>query len=133
MAPNHKILTKDVACLTKYDVDDIPLDLIFFDCHTMSQMTMYDNFLQSGIITNDTIIALHDTNLHYPYPSFQPGGVYIEKENGYAHQPVERKMVNIFKTLGYDIFSISTNITKHDNSFPFRHGVTICKKFKRLL
>jgi hypothetical protein len=133
MGPNHKIITKNVVHLTNGDVDNLPLDLVFFDCHNMLQMDMYHNFLRSGMITNNTIIALHDTNLHYPYPSFQPGGIYIEKENGYADQPVERKMVNIFKTLGYDIFSISTDQTKHDDSFPFRHGVTICKKFKNLL
>jgi 23S rRNA U2552 (ribose-2'-O)-methylase RlmE/FtsJ len=129
---NHVIITKNVTDLTTHDVDNKPLDLIFFDCHTMLQMNMYYNFKKDRIIDDNTIIALHDTNLHYQYPSFQPGGKFIKRENGYAHQPVEREMVNIFKTLGYDIFSISTNKTKHDINLPFRHGVTICKKFKRL-
>jgi peroxiredoxin len=42
------------------------------------------------------------------------------------------EMVNFFKDDGYDIFSISTDKSKHDDSFPFRHGVTVCKKFKKL-
>jgi hypothetical protein len=133
LAPNHKIITKNVLDLTRDDVDNIPLDLIFFDCHTMLQMNMYYNLLACGMINDNTVIALHDTNLHYPYPSFNPGGRFIKQENGFSHQPVERAMVNIFKTLDYDVFSISTNKTKHDNSLPFRHGVTVCKKFKKLL
>lgn len=37
------------------------------------------------------------------------------------------------KTMGYDIFSISTDSTKHNIEFPLRHGITVCKKFKPLL
>ena len=93
-------------------------------------MDIYYNFVNNNIINDNTILVLHDTNLHYP--PFQHCGVYIEKEDGFAHQPVERNMINIFKNLGYDIFSISTDRTKHSIDFPVRHGVSVCKKFKIL-
>jgi predicted O-methyltransferase YrrM len=131
LAENHKVIVKNALDLTVDDLDNKPLDLVFFDCHDMVQMEIYDKLVNNNIINDNTILALHDTNLHYPPYG---NGVYIEKENGYSHQPVERKMVNIFKKeLGYDVFSISTDITKHNSDFPFRHGITVCKKFRVLL
>jgi len=128
---NHRIIIKNAIHLTPTDLDNQEIDLIFFDCHDMIQMDIYHHLIQHNIITDKTIIALHDTNLHYP--PFQHCGHYIEQEDGYAHQPVERIMVNQFKDLGYDIFSISTDKSKHNHQFPVRHGITICKKFKYLL
>jgi predicted O-methyltransferase YrrM len=127
---NHKVIIKNALDLTINELDNKPLDLIFFDCHDMIQMDIYYKFVNNNIINDNTILALHDTNLHYaPY---QHCGYYIEKDNGYAHQPVERTMVNIIKSLGYDIFSISTDQSKHSEEFPVRHGITVCKKFKTL-
>lgn len=130
LADNHKVIIKNALDLTSDDLDSTPVDLVFFDCHDMVQMDMYYKFLEKNIINDNTVLALHDTNLHYA--PFHVWGPYIEEEGGYAHQPVERNMVNIFKTLGYDIFSISTDSSKHSDSLPFRHGITVCKKFKRL-
>ena len=130
LAENHKVIIKNALNLTIDEIDNAPLDLLFFDCHDMIQMDIYYKFVSQGIINDNTILALHDTNLHYP--PYQHCGVYIQQENGFAHQPVERHMVNIFKQLGYDIFSISTDHTKHSPDFPVRHGITVCKKFKIL-
>lgn len=131
LAENHKVITKNALNLTSEDLDNKPLDLIFFDCHDMIQMNIYSKLLNYNIINDNTIIALQDTNLLH-YPPFQHCGRYIKEENGYAHQPIERHIVNIFKKFGYDIFSISTNQSKHSLNFPVRHGVTVCKKFKFL-
>ena len=131
LADNHKVIIKNALELSKSDLDNQTLDLVFFDCHDLVQMDIYTNFVNDGIIDDNTILALHDTNLHYaPYSRW---GKYIKEENGYAHQPVERHMVNIFKSLGYDIFSISTDASKHNDEFPFRHGVTVCKKSKTMV
>ena len=130
LANNHKVIVKNALHLTMDDVDNKPLDLVFFDCHDMVQMNIYENFVQSGIITDDTVIALHDTNLHY-HP-FQVCGPYVHEEGGYAHQPIERFMVGRFKDMGYDAFCLHTTADKHNESFPLRHGITICKKYKKL-
>jgi hypothetical protein len=127
---NHVVIIKNALDLTAADVDNQPIELLFFDCHDMVQMEMYNRFVSQGIITDTTVIALHDTNLHYaPYNRW---GALVPSENGYAHQPVEREMVNIFKSMGYDCFSILTDASKHSPSFPIRHGLTVCQKFKRM-
>lgn len=130
ISANHKVIIKDACQLTAADVDGEPIDLVFFDCHCISQMDMYTRFVSEGIIHDRTILALHDTNLHYP--PYQVWGPFVPEEGGYAHQPVEREMVNRFKEMGYDIFSLHTTQDKHDPSFPYRHGITVCQKFQRL-
>jgi len=130
LAENHKVITKNALLLTTEDVDNQPIDFVFFDCHDIVQLEIYNTFIKQGIINDNTCIALHDTNLHYaPYNVW---GEYISEEDGFAHQPVEREMVRIFKNLGYDAFCLHTTKEKHNDSFPFRHGVTICKKHKHL-
>ena len=132
LSENHKIIIKNAKELTEKDLDNQKIDMVFFDCHDMVQMEIYNNLLKYNLIDeNNVCICLHDTNLHYsPY---NHGGTYIEKEDGYAHQRVERQMVNIFKELGYDIFHCSTRKEQHDDQFPIRHGITVCKKFNKLL
>lgn len=132
----HKTIQKNALDLTPSDVDNNPMDMVFFDCHDMVQMECFHNYVKEGIISDSTILALHDTNLHYPSDGYDPtrsNETYVESEGGYVHQPVEREMVNIFKSLGYDCISLHTDQSKHNKSFPFRHGITICKKFKPLL
>jgi len=129
---NHKILTKDGRDLTIDDIDNKPIDMIFFDCHDMVQMDIYHRLLNSNIINDKTIIALHDTNLHFT--QFHPDAKFIPSENGYVGCGwVERVMVNQFKDLGYDIFNIFTDASNHSIDFPFRHGITVCQKNKKLL
>lgn len=131
LADNHKIIVKNVLDLTKEDLDNCELDMVFFDCHDYVQIDIFLKLKELNIISENTILALHDTNLHYsPY---NRQGNYVISEDGYAHQEVERDMVNAFKMFGYDVFSIKTTKNKHDADFPFRHGVTICQKFKKLL
>jgi hypothetical protein len=137
MGDQHRVIVKDALELTPEDLDGQPVDLVFFDCHDMVQMQMYKRFVERGIISEDTVLALHDTNLHYaPFNVWGPyvpqGGSGPGVSGGFAHQPVERHMVNEFKAMGYDIFSLHTGPEKHDASFPFRHGITICQRFRRL-
>lgn len=132
LADNHKVIIKDANFLTIADIDNKPIDLIFFDCHDMIQMEIYNLLYRNNIITDRTIIALHDTNLHYQPWAGGKHHPFDVRFGGYIHQPVERKMVSIFKNLGYDIFSINTTKDKHNQEFPFRHGITICQKFNYL-
>jgi predicted O-methyltransferase YrrM len=127
-APNHKCIIKDARLLTPEDLDNVPLDMVFFDCHEYNvQMDLFNKLVENNIITDDTVIALHDTNLHY---SRDIGWAY-PCDDGFVHQAVERKMVNTFKEMGYDVFSIRTTADTHrDRRLPYRHGVSICQKFK---
>lgn len=130
LATNHKVIIKNALDITTEELDNLPLDLIFFDCHSMIQMDIYHKFVNANLINDNTVIALHDTNLHYA--PFQKWGQYVPTCDGYAHQPVEREMVNILKNMGYDVFSISTDKSKHSSSFPIRHGISVCRKYKYL-
>ncbi len=128
----HRVLVKNALHLTPEDLDNKPLDLVFFDCHDMVQMDLLKMLVRQQLITDETVIALHDTNLHYKNytGSHCP---YNSTLDAWIHQPVERKMVNILKDIGYDVFSIRTRRDQHDDeTFPYRHGLTVCQKFKML-
>ena len=125
-APNHKVIIKDARHMTYDDVDAEPLDLVFFDCHDIVQLHIFCQLRNVGAITDRTVLALHDTNLHYaPYQA--PWSVYVPEKDGYAHQPVERHMANEFKKVGYNVFHLHTTKDAHSDAFPFRHGITICQ------
>lgn len=129
LAPNHCVLLKDARTVTREDLHGLPLDLVFFDCHDYdAQMEVYQRFVDQGIITPRTVLALHDTNVHpykavdwaYPVPS------------GWVHQAVERRMVNRLVELGYHAFSLHTPNESHGSEMPFRHGVTLMQRFVTL-
>ena len=134
-APNHFTIQKDAALIDAADVHGQPLDLVFFDCHVYdAQMDMYVRLVNKGLITDATVIALHDTGLHprksapWSYPIQDADGVC-----GYVHQDVERKMVNALRRdFGYDAFCVHTDVRRNDDRLPFRHGVTLMKKFVEL-
>jgi predicted O-methyltransferase YrrM len=129
MAVNHRTIQKDARLLTRTDLDQEPLGLVFFDCHDYSaQLDLYHRLQSEGIITDRTLLALHDTNTHptklvpwaYPMP------------DGWVHQPVERRLVNDFKQMGYDLLVLGTDAKLHDQELPYRHGLAIASRFKAL-
>ena len=129
LGTNHKTIIKDIALLEPSDVDNLPLDLVFFDCHCEAQKDAFLNLVKWGLVTNETVVALHDTNLHFD-PWTHPSASHCERtEGGVVHQPVEREMRRWFKELGYQVFSIRTTRDKHSADFPWRHGLTVCQKF----
>ena len=122
---NHRCLQKDAQLINAEDVDGQPLDLVFFDCHELIvQMELFWRLRDCKIITDDTVLALHDTGLH----SSDFVGWAYEIPEGWVHQPVERQMVNIFKDLGYDVLTVGAKRDTSCEDLPFRHGLTICKK-----
>jgi hypothetical protein len=129
IAANHRTIQKDARLLTRVDLDHAPLGLVFFDCHDYeAQFGLFHQLLSECIITDDTFFALHDTNTHptknvpwaYPVP------------DGWVHQPVERRMANDFKRMGYDVLVLGTAPNLHDPELPYRHGLTVVSKFKVL-
>ena len=121
----HRCIQKNASDITANDVDNQPLDLVFFDCHELDvQMTLFERLRSSSIINDDTVLALHDTGLH----EHQFIDWAYEIQDGWVHQPVERQMVNRFKEAGYDVFTVDAKRGTSTPEFPFRHGLTICKK-----
>lgn len=132
-AENHVVIQKDVSRVMSSDVDHEAVDLVFFDCHMFDgQLALYRNLSTSGVITDDTILALHDTNLH-PCNVHGPGShAYEVVPGGWVHAPAERMLVNEFADMGYHAFSMHTRLEAHDASMPFRHGLTLMQRFHRL-
>ena len=128
MGLNHYTIIKSAADVIPREDIGIKIDLIFFDCHHYeASLTFFNNMVEDGLITDDTILVLHDTNLHYnqiTQGSFHNG-------EGWVHQVAERELTNHFFDLGYQILSLGTKPHSHNETFPYRHGLTICKKFKK--
>lgn len=135
-AANHFTLCKDAALVDAVDLHGKPLDLVFFDCHVYdAQMKMFVRLVEQGIITDATLIALHDTGL-FPQQSFAPWSYAIRDADGgygYVHQEVERKMVNTLRQeFGYDAFCAHVDVRRNDERLPYRKGLTLMKKFFEL-
>ena len=133
LAPNHFTFQKSIGDITIRDVHETPLDLIFFDAHVLDpQMAAFNLLREANLITNETIIALHDTGLHsdkrakWSYLITDSDGT-----KGYVHQKVERQMVNILRRrYGYDSFSAHVFHGRNDALLPERHGITLMQKYK---
>lgn len=135
---NHILILKDANNFNSTDLNHKTIELIFFDCHDYHvQMNLYFRLLEQGVATDNTILALHDTNLHYPDTKNESSHCkHIHDSDGnligYLHQPVERTMVNTFVGMGYHALCLHTTPDKHGNDLPQRHGLTILSKFKLL-
>lgn len=130
LAENHYVIIKDARHITKEDLLGNVIDFIFFDCHDYDvQMEAYHQLRREGLLTDDTIIALHDTNTHPG--QFTPSS--YETSDGWVHQAAERRMLNAFREMGYDSFLLHTKHSVHDHNFPFRHGLAVCTKVKPLV
>jgi predicted O-methyltransferase YrrM len=137
LGPNHIAIQRDAGSICPADVDETPLDLVFFDCHVYdAQMAMFHRLRAAGMITSRTVLALHDTNLHpgpiEPWPFETPAETYEIAPGQWVHQKVERQMVNDFKIMGYDVLNLDTEISAHGRHLPYRHGLSIARIFKSL-
>lgn len=133
-AANHFVLTKDCAQLQAAELHGQPLDLIFFDAHVLKpQLALLDRLQQAGLVTPDTVLALHDTNLHprktapWSYPLEEDGKVV-----GFVHQAVEREMVNQLRERGWDALTLHLSRDRSDARMPIRHGLSLMQRFRRL-
>ena len=135
VSPQHILLKKSAADLVPEDVGGLPLDLVFFDCHVYeAQMKAFETLSEAGIITDRTVLALHDTNT-YPSDTIAsrlPPGSYAIQDGTFVHQAVERRMVNDLSDNGYHAFLLHTTPDKHSEDFPYRKGVAVMTKFKHL-
>jgi predicted O-methyltransferase YrrM len=131
VSKNHVCIHKDAKELTADDIGGLPIELIFFDIHDYDiQMGVFQTLLDADIITDSTLIILHDTNVH-PYKVID--SAYTLDGRGWIHRPEERSMVNTFVEQGYQCFSLHPDLSKHNKSFPYRHGVSVLQKFKTLV
>lgn len=130
VAANHVTIKGDARHLNASHLGE-PLDLIFFDCHVFDAQTdMLRNLQAGGIVTERTLLAFHDTNLH---PT-KGNGIHWgrEIEGQWMHQDVERRMVNELHAMGWDALVLGTTPERHDASLPARHGLVVMQRFRAL-
>ena len=129
LADNHIVLRKDCRFVTSKDVPD-KIQMIFFDAHDYdAELQMFNTLLDQKIIDEDVTLAFHDTNLH---PKKLASWSYLlGREKGWCHQTAERRLVEHFKSLGFDALCFHTKI--NEPTIPFRHGITLMKKYKPLV
>lgn len=133
-APNHHVITKDCALVTAAELHGKPLELIFFDAHVVdAQLALLDRLAAAGLLRPDTVVALHDTNLHprktapWSYPLEREGRV-----EGWVHQAAERVMVNALRQRGWDALCLHMPAERADARLPIRHGLTLMQRFQPL-
>ena len=135
---NHKVIVKNVADVTPEDLDNDPVDLVFFDCHAYeAELCAFQNLRRAGVITDKTIFAFHDTNLWATKDApnqteVEWADISYEVEGGWRFCPPESQMVNDFKEMGYDILNLGTDRSVHNKDFPYRCGLSIARKFTPL-
>lgn len=130
---NHKVITKNVADITPEDLDNEPIDLLFFDCHAYeAELCGFQRLKKAGIIIDKTILAFHDTNLLPTELALGYPNISYEVKDGWVFCPPERQLVNDFKEMGYDILNLGTNKDVHNKDFPYRCGLSIARKFAPL-
>jgi predicted O-methyltransferase YrrM len=129
VADNHRPIIKNAHDLTAEDVDNQLIDLLFFDAHDYdAQISVLEKLTAAGIVTDRTVLALHDTNLH---PGKTEPTTY-QIDEGWVNHPVERRMVNTLHDCGYDAICLHTDVSRHGPQLPFRHGLTIMRRFAPL-
>lgn len=127
MGVGHNTIIKSAADVNKEEIGE-RVDMVFFDCHHFeASLSFFNNMIEGGIIDDDTILVLHDTNLHYNKIT----GDSFHNGEGWVHQVAERDLTNHFFDLGYQVLSLGTKPHSHNETFPYRHGLTICNKFKK--
>ena len=127
MGVGHNTIIKSASDVTKEEIGE-RVDMVFFDCHHFeASLSFFNNMIEGGIIDDDTILVLHDTNLHYNKIT----GDSFHNGEGFVHQVAERELTNHFFDLGYQVLSLGTKPHSHNETFPYRHGLTICKKFNK--
>jgi predicted O-methyltransferase YrrM len=131
VAPNHRVVVKDARDLSRADLPDVPaegLDLVFFDCHDYDvQMELFEQLVADGLVHEDTVIVMHDTNTH-PYQA-APWVYPAPDGRGWVHCPAERRMVNELRVHhGYEALNVHTRLERHSDALPYRHGLSILSK-----
>jgi predicted O-methyltransferase YrrM len=133
-APHHHVITKDCALVQADELHGRPIDLVFFDAHVVGpQLALLDRLADARLLRPDTVVALHDTNLHprktapWSYALEHDGGV-----EGWVHQAAEREMVNALRERGWDALSLHLPRERSDARLPIRHGLTLMQRFRPL-
>lgn len=131
IAPNHFIIKGAAGLVGPQEFGKEPVDLVFFDCHNfLQQLKLLEKMEGAGLVDENTILALHDTN---PHPRKTCKHAYENTKGEWIHQTAEREMVNALQRKGWQALCLHTLPRRHSKEMPFRHGLTLMKRFSALV
>lgn len=134
ISPWHYTIQRDCGSLQPADVHDRPLDLIFFDAHVVEpQLQLLARLESFGLVRANTVLALHDTDLHNKTFRQNPPVRDTDGQVGYVHQAAEREMVNRLRRQGWDALCFHMPLDRCDDRLGVRHGLTLMRKFQHLV
>jgi hypothetical protein len=122
----HYPLNKNAADVTVAELPFAKADLVFLDCHNkQATLTFLKNMMEGGVIDRFTAIVLHDTGTH---PSKVVRWAVWKAYDEWIHQPVEHELVEHFRSLGWEVFSVHGNNNNIKRSpVRYRHGLTFLR------
>jgi predicted O-methyltransferase YrrM len=115
--PNFKFINRGQET---YDLD-LPVDMVFFDGAHNLDLNIQAFKKIEPYLTDNALIVVHDTGTWKEM--FEDNGAYLIEE-GYIHQPDERKFVNWLT--GWSKIHLHTHKV-------MRHGMTILQRNKELV
>lgn len=124
----HIAIQKDAAHLEPGDVENAPLDLVLFDCHSFdATRATVRQLYRHRLLKPDTYFVLHDTGLHSRliHSGLMP---FVTPHHGkLIHQPVERLFSDwLLSEYPQDHWQ---RVAMHDDARePMRHGLTIMQR-----
>ena len=125
----HLTVVKSASEVTMQDLNSIVFDLVFFDCHNYeAQLKLFTMLNNNDLLSPTAFLVLHDTNLHPSKITTDS----IQHKDGWIHQIAERHLANELHKFGYQVVNFHTSMKVHSTILPFRHGLTICQKYKEL-
>jgi predicted O-methyltransferase YrrM len=140
---NYSLIEADVNDILPTSLNIPRIDLLFFDAHNSdAQMSFFYKCIDYDLITDRTILVLHDTGTHkvkmHNYYTCLQDVKHNSNYGYYDDRPIigcraEREMSNLFVSLGYSQMHISANNQDLPSYIEFRHGLTILFKSYNLL
>ncbi|MAT71870.1 MAG: hypothetical protein CMJ58_20395 [Planctomycetaceae bacterium] len=128
--PNFRFLHKSQTDFTTADVDDRPVDLVFFDAAHDLELNQATWRALLPALTPEAIIAIHDTGLwsrehflplHAEFAAQHPDAWLDEQR--FAHQPGERAFVNWVQSEYPEFAAMHFHTTRR-----LRHGLTLLQR-----
>jgi hypothetical protein len=134
ISPWHYTIQRDCGSLQPADVHNLPLDLVFFDAHVVApQLQLLARLESFGLVHANTVLALHDTDLHIEPVRQNPPVRDTDGQVGFVHQAAEREMVNRLRRQGWDALCFHMPLERCDERLGVRHGLTLMRKFQHLV
>ena len=125
--PRFRFILKSLTEFAPSDIDNRPIDLVFFDASHEFDLNVTTFEKVKGSLNERGLVVVHDTGAHYVDSNRcqTPMGYFLRGrlDAGYIHQPNERKFVNYIRESDQNYEQVHLHCTTK-----FRHGLTILQK-----